>query len=274
MRVDLNVPMDGARSADVRGCGRCCRRCSNSATRARSCCCCRTSAGPRAPFAARYVDRAAGSAAGRASGRSVRFIEDCQGLEAARAISTMLPGDIGILENTRFHLGEERMIPGWPGDGGARQLLCQRCFLGVASRPCLDRGGGALPAVVRRPGDGGRAERAGECAWQSRAAGSGGGRRRQGVDQAGRARPPGRQGRSLDHRRRHGQHLPRGARRRCRQVPGREGPDRRGGQHLRTCGCSRLHHPPAVRRGGGEGIRANPPSLAHRATSTKSRPTR
>jgi phosphoglycerate kinase len=41
------------------------------------------------------------------TGRSVRFIEDCQGPEAERAIKTMLPGNIGILENTRFHLGEE-----------------------------------------------------------------------------------------------------------------------------------------------------------------------
>ena len=32
------------------------------------------------------------------TGRSVRFIEDCQGPEAARAITTMLPGNIGILE--------------------------------------------------------------------------------------------------------------------------------------------------------------------------------
>jgi phosphoglycerate kinase len=45
------------------------------------------------------------------SGRSVRFVEDCQGPEAARAISIMLPGAIGILENTRFHLGEEKNDP-------------------------------------------------------------------------------------------------------------------------------------------------------------------
>lgn len=44
----------------------------------------------------------------RLAGRSVRFIEDCQGPEAQRAIATMLPGNIGILENTRFHLGEEK----------------------------------------------------------------------------------------------------------------------------------------------------------------------
>lgn len=47
----------------------------------------------------------------RLAGRSVRFIEDCQGPEAQRAITTMLPGNIGILENTRFHLGEENNDP-------------------------------------------------------------------------------------------------------------------------------------------------------------------
>src|ERR1700741_3727634 len=44
----------------------------------------------------------------RLAGRSVRFIEDCQGPEAERAITTMLPGNIGVLENARFHAGEEQ----------------------------------------------------------------------------------------------------------------------------------------------------------------------
>jgi phosphoglycerate kinase len=47
----------------------------------------------------------------RLAGRSVRFIEDCQGPEADRAIGTMLPGNIGVLENTRFHAGEEKNDP-------------------------------------------------------------------------------------------------------------------------------------------------------------------
>jgi phosphoglycerate kinase len=47
----------------------------------------------------------------RLTGRSVRFIEDCAGPEAERAISTMLPGNIGVLENTRFHAGEETNDP-------------------------------------------------------------------------------------------------------------------------------------------------------------------
>ncbi|MFL6725988.1 MAG: phosphoglycerate kinase [Sphingomicrobium sp.] len=47
----------------------------------------------------------------RLTARSVRFIEDCQGPEAERAVTTMLPGNIGVLENTRFHAGEERNDP-------------------------------------------------------------------------------------------------------------------------------------------------------------------
>jgi phosphoglycerate kinase len=47
----------------------------------------------------------------RLTGRSVRFVEDCQGPEAERALTTMLPGNIGVLENTRFHAGEEKNDP-------------------------------------------------------------------------------------------------------------------------------------------------------------------
>src|ERR1044072_7429897 len=47
----------------------------------------------------------------RLAGRSVRFIEDCQGPEAQPAAETMLAGNIGILENTRFHAGEEKNDP-------------------------------------------------------------------------------------------------------------------------------------------------------------------
>ena len=108
VRVDLNVPMDGARVTDD--------------TRLRA----------MLPTVLELSDRGAivlllshfGRPKGekrpdmstaqlvlplhRLSGRSVRFIEDCQGPEAERAITTMLPGNVGILENTRFHTGEEK----------------------------------------------------------------------------------------------------------------------------------------------------------------------
>jgi phosphoglycerate kinase len=45
-------------------------------------------------------------------GRPVRFIDDCVGAAAATAIAGMKPGEIAILENTRFHPGEEKNDPG------------------------------------------------------------------------------------------------------------------------------------------------------------------
>ena len=47
----------------------------------------------------------------RLTGRSVRFVEDCAGPEAERGVATMLAGNVGVLENTRFHDGEERNDP-------------------------------------------------------------------------------------------------------------------------------------------------------------------
>jgi phosphoglycerate kinase len=44
-------------------------------------------------------------------GRPVRFIEDCVGEAAAEAIATLKAGDIAVLENTRFHAGEEKNDP-------------------------------------------------------------------------------------------------------------------------------------------------------------------
>jgi phosphoglycerate kinase len=44
-------------------------------------------------------------------GRPVQFVPDCQGEEAERAVADLNPGDIAILENTRFHAGEEKNDP-------------------------------------------------------------------------------------------------------------------------------------------------------------------
>ncbi len=44
-------------------------------------------------------------------GREVQFIPDCAGQAAVDGIAVMRPGDIAILENTRFHAGEESNDP-------------------------------------------------------------------------------------------------------------------------------------------------------------------
>ncbi len=44
-------------------------------------------------------------------GREVMFIDDCQGEDAAKAIELLQPGGVAVLENTRFHKGEEKNDP-------------------------------------------------------------------------------------------------------------------------------------------------------------------
>jgi phosphoglycerate kinase len=44
-------------------------------------------------------------------GREVRFIGDCAGEQAEAAVAQLQPGDIALLENTRFHKGEEKNDP-------------------------------------------------------------------------------------------------------------------------------------------------------------------
>jgi len=44
-------------------------------------------------------------------GREVTFIDDCAGDEAADAVAKLADGSIAVLENTRFHKGEEKNDP-------------------------------------------------------------------------------------------------------------------------------------------------------------------
>jgi len=44
-------------------------------------------------------------------GRDIRFIGDCAGEQAEAAVAQLEPGDIALLENTRFHKGEEKNDP-------------------------------------------------------------------------------------------------------------------------------------------------------------------
>jgi len=111
VREDLNVPMDGARVTDD--------------TRLRA----------AAPTIAELADKGAivlvlahfGRPKGERNpdmslalvtkplsdvlGREVRFIDDCAGDAAKQAVADLQPGDIAILENTRFHKGEEKNDP-------------------------------------------------------------------------------------------------------------------------------------------------------------------
>jgi phosphoglycerate kinase len=56
------------------------------------------------------------TALGEVLGRKVRFAEDCIGLPAQQAIEALSDGDVAVLENTRFHPGEENNDPAFAAD--------------------------------------------------------------------------------------------------------------------------------------------------------------
>ena len=58
--------------------------------------------------------------------RPVKFVDDCIGEVAERAVATMHQGDIICLENTRFYPGEEKNDPQFVAAAcQARRHLCQ-----------------------------------------------------------------------------------------------------------------------------------------------------
>ena len=46
-------------------------------------------------------------------GRPVRFVPDCIGEQAEAAVAALAPGEVALLENLRFHAGEEANDPGF-----------------------------------------------------------------------------------------------------------------------------------------------------------------
>ena len=77
--------------------------------------------------------------------------------EAELAADALQPGQVLLLENTRFHAAETKndadLAAGMAKSG---RCLLQRCLLGRAPRPQLDRGAGPPAARLCRSPDAGR----------------------------------------------------------------------------------------------------------------------
>ena len=103
-------------------------------------------------------------------GRPVGFVDDCIGPEAEAAVAKLGDGGIVLLENTRFHAGEEDERSGLRrGAREGRRHLRERRLLRRAPRACLDRGPRAPPARLCRARDAGGAGGAREGARPTRA---------------------------------------------------------------------------------------------------------
>ncbi len=101
----------------------------------------------------------------------------------------MKDGDVLLLENTRFHKGEEKNDPAFVEELAKLGDVYVNDAFSAAHRAHASTEGVAhkLPAYAR-PGDAGRARRADAGARRSGASGGGDRRRRQGLGQARAAR--------------------------------------------------------------------------------------
>jgi phosphoglycerate kinase len=56
------------------------------------------------------------AALGHVLGRHVRFVEDCTGVAAEGAVMRLAPGEVLVLENTRYHAAEEKNDPAFAAE--------------------------------------------------------------------------------------------------------------------------------------------------------------
>ena len=222
-----------------------------SPTRAARSSCSRISAGPRGAIRKEFAEAGRARRCRRSIRQPVAFADDCIGEAAAKAVAAMKDGDILLLENTRFHKGEEKNDPAFVaalaklGDiyvndafSAAHRAHASTEGLGHCCRP--------MPAAPCRPSS----RRSSKALGSAEAAGGRDRRRRQGLDQARPARQSRDQGRCAGHRRRHGQHLPARAGHRRRQVALRARPRRHRARIMAKAASRQLRHRPAGRRRG------------------------
>jgi phosphoglycerate kinase len=110
LRVDLNVPMENGRVADPTRIERVLPTIREIADKGGRVVLLSHFGRPKGRDPKQSL-RPVGAALSEALGRPVAFAEDCVGGDAERAVAALKAGDVLLLENTRFHDGEERNDP-------------------------------------------------------------------------------------------------------------------------------------------------------------------
>ena len=85
-------------------------------------------------------------------GRPVRFVDDCVGPEAAKAADALAPGEALLLENLRFHAGEEANDPQFAAELAALADVNVDDAFGAAHRAHASVVG--VPAIMKEKGAG------------------------------------------------------------------------------------------------------------------------
>lgn len=99
---------------------------------------------PKGKVMPEFSLRPVADALAAACGRPVAFAADCVGPEAERAVAAMKPGDIALLENVRFHAGEEKNDPDF-----ARRLAALADVYVSDAFSCAHRAHASTEAVAR-----------------------------------------------------------------------------------------------------------------------------
>jgi phosphoglycerate kinase len=114
LRVDLNVPVENGHIADATRIDRILPTINEIAGKGGKIVLLSHFGRPKGPDSENSL-RKIGTALAAHLGRPVTFVSDCLGAAAAAAIGKMADGDIVLLENTRFHPGEEKNDPDFVG---------------------------------------------------------------------------------------------------------------------------------------------------------------
>jgi len=134
LRVDFNVPLDGGRVSDDTRITETLPTVRLAAERGARVLCAshlgKAKGKPRpelslAPVAARFAELL---------GKPVRFVEDCVGPAAAKAADALEPGEVLLLENLRFHAGEEANDPAFAAELAALAEVYVDDAFGAAHR--------------------------------------------------------------------------------------------------------------------------------------------
>ncbi len=117
MRVDFNVPLDGTRITDDRRISQALPTIKNVLERGGRLVLMSHLGRPKGGPEPKYSLKPTADRLGELLGQSVKFVNDCIGLEAQQATAALSNGQALVLENLRFHTEEEKNDPNF-----ARQL--------------------------------------------------------------------------------------------------------------------------------------------------------
>ncbi len=111
LRADLNVPVRDGHISDPTRIERLCPTIRELAEKGARVVVCSHFDRPKGKRVPEMSLAPLAEALGEALGRQVGFAEDCVGAEAEAAVARLADGDVLVLENTRFHAGEEKNAP-------------------------------------------------------------------------------------------------------------------------------------------------------------------